>query len=94
MRTKLLSVVAGAGLLVAAAAPALAHHSFAAEFDDTVIKSVRVCGVMPQYIFGGRLQGHTRLVIEDKKLNPVPAFIGLFPTDDTGYFGEPASLGP
>ena len=34
MRTKLLSVVAGAAFLVAAAAvPVLAHHSFAAEFD-------------------------------------------------------------
>jgi hypothetical protein len=34
MRTKLFSVVAGAALLVAAAAvPVLAHHSFAAEFD-------------------------------------------------------------
>jgi hypothetical protein len=34
MRTKLFSVVAGAALLVAAAAvPVVAHHSFAAEFD-------------------------------------------------------------
>ena len=34
MRTKLFSVVAGAALLVAAAAaPVIAHHSFAAEFD-------------------------------------------------------------
>ena len=34
MRTKLFSVIAGATLLVAAAAgPVLAHHSFAAEFD-------------------------------------------------------------
>jgi hypothetical protein len=34
MRTKLFSVLAGAALLVAAAAvPVVAHHSFAAEFD-------------------------------------------------------------
>ncbi len=34
MRTKLFSVMAGAALLVSAAAvPALGHHSFAAEFD-------------------------------------------------------------
>ena len=34
MRTKLFSVLAGAALLIAAAAvPVLAHHSFAAEFD-------------------------------------------------------------
>jgi hypothetical protein len=31
--TKLFRVIAGAALLVAAAAPVLAHHSFAAEFD-------------------------------------------------------------
>jgi len=33
MRTKFVSVIAGAALLVAAAAPVMAHHSFAAEFD-------------------------------------------------------------
>ena len=33
MRMKLLSVATGALLLTAAAAPSLAHHSFAAEFD-------------------------------------------------------------
>jgi hypothetical protein len=33
MRTKLLSLVAAAGGLLVAAAPVLAHHSFAAEFD-------------------------------------------------------------
>jgi len=31
--TKLFGVIAGAALLVATAAPAIAHHSFAAEFD-------------------------------------------------------------
>ena len=33
MRMKLLSVAIGALLVSAAAAPTLAHHSFAAEFD-------------------------------------------------------------
>ena len=33
MRTKLFPVIAGAALLVAAAVPVFAHHSFAAEFD-------------------------------------------------------------
>ena len=33
MGTKLFRVVAGAALLVATAAPVIAHHSFAAEFD-------------------------------------------------------------
>ena len=33
MRTKLFRVIAGAVLLVASAAPLIAHHSFAAEFD-------------------------------------------------------------
>jgi hypothetical protein len=33
MRTKLIGLVAGGGLLLCAAAPVLAHHSFAAEFD-------------------------------------------------------------
>jgi hypothetical protein len=33
MRTKLIGLVAGAGIFLAATAPALAHHSFAAEFD-------------------------------------------------------------
>ena len=33
MHSRLLNVVAGAGLLLAAVLPALAHHSFAAEFD-------------------------------------------------------------
>ncbi len=33
MRTKLIGLIAGGGLMLSAAAPVLAHHSFAAEFD-------------------------------------------------------------
>ena len=45
MRTKLFSVVAGAALLVAAAAmPVIAHHSFAAEFDSK--KPVKMRGTV------------------------------------------------
>jgi len=33
MRTKIIGLIAGGGLMLSAAAPVLAHHSFAAEFD-------------------------------------------------------------
>jgi hypothetical protein len=35
MYSKLLKIVAGAGMLMAAALPVVAHHSFGAEFDAT-----------------------------------------------------------
>ena len=35
MQSRLLRVVAGAGMLIAAALPVAAHHSFSAEFDAT-----------------------------------------------------------
>ena len=48
MRGKYLSVVAG-GLLGAAAAPALAHHSFAAEFD--INRPIQLDGVVTKMEF-------------------------------------------
>ena len=44
MCTKLFRVIAGAVLLVAPAAPVIAHHSFAAEFDAD--KSVKIKGTV------------------------------------------------
>ena len=46
MRTKLLSLVAGVGLLLAAV-PVWAHHAFAAEFDQN--KPVKVRGVVVKW---------------------------------------------
>ena len=44
MRTKLLHVIASAALLVATAAPVIAHHSFSAEFDSN--KPVTIKGTV------------------------------------------------
>jgi hypothetical protein len=46
MHSKLLNVVASAGILVAAALPVAAHHSFSAEFDST--KQVTLVGKVVQ----------------------------------------------
>jgi hypothetical protein len=44
MRTKVFRVIGGAALLVASAAPVIAHHSFAAEFDAN--KPVKIKGTV------------------------------------------------
>jgi hypothetical protein len=44
VRTKLFRVIAGAAVLVATAAPLIAHHSFAAEFD--VNQPVKIKGMV------------------------------------------------
>jgi Family of unknown function (DUF6152) len=47
MRTKLVGIAASAGLSLAAAAPVVAHHSFAAEFDST--KPVTLIGTVKEF---------------------------------------------
>ena len=47
MRTNLISLVAGVGLSLTAAVPALAHHSFAAEFDAS--KPVTIEGTVKEF---------------------------------------------
>ena len=44
MRTKFFSVIAGVALLVVTTAPAIAHHSFSAEFDPN--KPVKIKGTV------------------------------------------------
>jgi hypothetical protein len=47
MRTKLIGLIAGGGLMLSAAAPVLAHHSFAAEFDAN--KPVKLEGTVKEF---------------------------------------------
>ena len=47
MRTKLLALLTGVGLLLAAVVPAWAHHAFAAEFDEK--KPVKVRGTVVKW---------------------------------------------
>jgi hypothetical protein len=47
MRTKLLALLTGVGLLLAAVVPAWAHHAFAAEFDEK--KPIKVRGTVVKW---------------------------------------------
>ncbi len=57
MRTKLFRVIAGAALLVATAAPLIAHHSFAAEFDAN--KPVKMKGTVVKMEWSNPTPGST-----------------------------------
>jgi len=61
MRINLLSVAAGFGLLLSVA-PALAHHSFAAEYDTT--KPVKVTGVVTKMEW---MNPHARFYVDVKE---------------------------
>src|SRR5215216_458258 len=62
MRTKLSSVIAGAALVVAAAVPVFAHHSFAAEFDAK--KPVKLRGTVTKMEW---INPHSWIHIDVKK---------------------------
>lgn len=49
MRTKRLALLATAGLLLAAALPVLAHHSFKAEYDET--KPIELKGAITKIVW-------------------------------------------
>lgn len=68
MRTKLLGMVAGAGLLLSVGAgPVLAHHSFAAEFDAH--SPVTLEGTVKEFKW---VNPHSWLVINVEKKNGEP----------------------
>ena len=62
MRTKLIGLIAGGGLLLSAAAPVLAHHSFAAEFDAT--QPVKLEGTVKEFRW---VNPHSWLIVDVPK---------------------------
>jgi hypothetical protein len=62
MRTKLIGLIAGGGLLLSAAAPVLAHHSFAAEFDAN--QPVKLEGTVKEFRW---VNPHSWLIVDVPK---------------------------
>ena len=62
MRTKLIGLIAGGGLMLSAAAPVLAHHSFAAEFDAN--QPVKLEGTVKEFRW---VNPHSWLIVDVKK---------------------------
>jgi len=62
MRTKLIGLIAGGGLMLSAAAPVLAHHSFAAEFDAN--QPVKLEGTVKEFRW---VNPHSWLIVNVQK---------------------------
>jgi hypothetical protein len=62
MRTKLIGLIAGGGLMLSAAGPVLAHHSFAAEFDAN--QPVKLEGTVKEFRW---VNPHSWLIVNVQK---------------------------